>query len=203
MVGPMLFLAVVLVEGAVRPGYNPWRNTISELSLGPRGWIQATNFLMFGVLLLVFTRGLRGSLADSRAASVGCGLLLAIGFGVLLSGLFRAEPWPPSSMSTSGLIHLLSAVGLIFALLPAACGVLARAFSAEPRWRALASFTGFTAAATLLLFVGGLALMSPPGQPPRFGNQHAGLIQRIDVSVFLVWLWVTAWRLKRPPSAFR
>ena len=194
-VGPALFFMVLLVEGAIRPGYRPMHDTISELSLGPRGWIQTTNFLIFGILFIVFARGVRASLGRSLAARTGATVLLVIGMGVLGCGVFRAEPWPPSSMTPAGLLHLVCAMVLIFALLPVATGVLARAFATDARWRSLAPATGLTAVITLALLVGGLALMSPPGQPARFGNVYSGLIQRIDVAVFLMWQIAVARRL--------
>ncbi len=196
-VGPVLFLGVLLVEGAVRPDYNPLRNTISELSLGPRGWIQTANFLVFGILFLIFARGVRVRLDDARAARFGTALLLIIGAGVLGCGLFPAEPWPPSSMGPTGLLHLVCAMVLIFALLPVVTAAMMRAFATDERWRSLAPASGLTSIATLVFLVGGLALMSPPGEPPRIGNQYAGLIQRMDVGVFLAWQFAVARRISR------
>jgi len=196
-IGPALFLAIVLVEGVVRPGYRPLHDTISELSLGPRGWIQTANFLIFGVLFIVFARGVAASVAGSRAARLGAVLLYVIGIGVLGCGLFRAEPWPPSSMSPIGVLHLICAIVLVFALLPLATAALARAFAVDARWRSLAPATGLTAVVTLVLLVGGLALMNPPGRPSRVGNEYAGAIQRLDVAVFLVWQIAVARRLVR------
>ena len=194
-IGPVSFFAVLLVEGAVRPGYRPMHDTISELSLGPRGWIQSANFLIFGILFIVFARGVKASLDRSLAARTGAALLFVIGLGVLGCGLFRAEPWPPSSMGASGLIHLVCAMVLIFALLPVATGVLARAFVSDARWGSLGLVTGLTSIITLVLLAGGLALMSPPGQPARIGDEYAGLIQRVDVGVFLLWQIAVARRI--------
>jgi hypothetical protein len=196
-VGPLLFLTVLLVEGAVRPGYQPLRDTISQLSLGPRGWIQTANFLVFGMLFLIFARGVRASLAGSRAARAGSTLLFVIGAGVLGCGVFQAEPWPPSSMSPAGLAHLVCAMVLVFALLPVATGVMTRAVAGEAHWRALAPASGLTSLLTLGLLVGGLSLMSPPGRPARIGNDYAGLIQRVDVAVFLAWQVAVARRISR------
>jgi hypothetical protein len=197
----VVFFGVVLVEGALRPGYRPLHDTISELSLGPRGWIQITNFLVFGVLFLIFARGVKAGLDDSRAATAGVAVLTVIGFGVLGCGVFRAEPWPPSSMHTAGLLHLVCAMLLIFALLPVATGVMWRAFAADVRWRSLGPATALTSVVTLVLLVGGLALMSPPGQPSRIGNAYAGLIQRVDVAVFLAWQIAAARRIGRSHAA--
>ena len=66
--GPV-FVAVFLLEGAVRDGYRPLRHPVSSLALGPRGWIQAANFAAVGTLFLAAAAGLAraGDPAVSRA----------------------------------------------------------------------------------------------------------------------------------------
>ncbi len=64
--GPV-FVAVFLVESAVREGYRPLRHPVSSLALGSRGWIQAANFAVAGTLFLAAAAGLAH--AGDRAAS--------------------------------------------------------------------------------------------------------------------------------------
>lgn len=65
VVGPLLFIAVFLVEGATRPGYSAWRMYVSQLATGPGGWVQVVNFFEdaaaareFGVKVQVESRPL-------------------------------------------------------------------------------------------------------------------------------------------------
>jgi hypothetical protein len=44
---------VFTIGGTLRAGYEPRRDFVSVLSLGPRGWVQMTNFILLGVLLLI------------------------------------------------------------------------------------------------------------------------------------------------------
>lgn len=92
----VVFVAVLLVEGALRPGYDPVFHTGRELSLGDRGWIQRANFLQMGV----------GALAVAIAVlrrldtPVGAVLLAICGFGMLAAGIFVPDPvrgYPPGS----------------------------------------------------------------------------------------------------------
>jgi Protein of unknown function (DUF998) len=78
--GPV-FVAVFLLEGAVREGYRPLRHPVSSLALGPRGWIQAGNFAMAGTLFLAGAAGLAraGDPAAGRAAPA----LIGTGFAWL------------------------------------------------------------------------------------------------------------------------
>ncbi len=56
-VGPLLFIAVFLIEGATRPNYSTWHNVVSSLSQGEQGWMQMTNFIVCGALVLFFAIG--------------------------------------------------------------------------------------------------------------------------------------------------
>jgi hypothetical protein len=94
--GPV-FVAVFLLEGAVRDGYRPLRHPVSSLALGPRGWIQAGNFAIAGMLFLAGAAGLAraGDPAAGRAVTMLTTIALAgAGFGqsprlINLGGLFQ------------------------------------------------------------------------------------------------------------------
>src|SRR5580704_6140199 len=66
--GGLLFTAVYLIEGATRPGYDPWGQAISALSLGPGGWIQRVNFIVFGLLMIAAAAGWRRLLLPGAGA---------------------------------------------------------------------------------------------------------------------------------------
>src|SRR5437899_13087486 len=70
-IGPLLFIIVLLIEGATRPGYSAWHNYGSSLSLGPGGWVQQVNFVVFGVLMLCFAIGLRQVFRTGRSSVWG------------------------------------------------------------------------------------------------------------------------------------
>jgi hypothetical membrane protein len=65
---PAVFVVVLLVQGAVRPGYDPVSHFGSELANGPWGWVQEANFVVTGLLVLAFAVGLRRMLAGGRGA---------------------------------------------------------------------------------------------------------------------------------------
>jgi len=55
ILAPVIFVGVFTVEGGLRNGYDPMKMYISALSLGNRGWIQISNFIVLGLLLFIFT----------------------------------------------------------------------------------------------------------------------------------------------------
>ncbi|MBA3907422.1 MAG: DUF998 domain-containing protein, partial [Pseudonocardiales bacterium] len=71
MAAPVLFVAVFTVEGSLRQGYDPLSMFVSELSAGPRGWVQIVNFVVTGGLVVAFGRALGGVLERGPAATGG------------------------------------------------------------------------------------------------------------------------------------
>jgi hypothetical protein len=59
VIGGPLFVAIFLIEGVTRAGYDPLRHLFSSLALGDSGWTQIANFVVAGLLTLVFAAGLR------------------------------------------------------------------------------------------------------------------------------------------------
>ena len=47
-----LFMLAVVVQGAARPDYDAWQQSISALSLSDRGWVQDVFFTVLGLALL-------------------------------------------------------------------------------------------------------------------------------------------------------
>jgi Protein of unknown function (DUF998) len=74
LIGPPLFVAAFTIEGWFRP-YRAREMFVTELSLGPRGWIQMGNFIATGVLLLLFTSG---EATTERERHAACSLLRMI-----------------------------------------------------------------------------------------------------------------------------
>ncbi|MEV4823888.1 DUF998 domain-containing protein [Micromonospora sp. NPDC049274] len=138
LAGP-LYVAVSLVEVFTRSGFDPTRHAWSMLSNGDRGWIHITNFLVSGLLTLVFAVGLRRALEGGPGARWAPRLIGAYGVSLMAAGLLRADPglgFPvgtpdgPGTISWHGYGHFAAgAVG--FSCLIAACFVLARRFAAE------------------------------------------------------------------------
>ena len=139
--GGLVFTGVYLAEGATRAGYQTLVQPVSALSLGPGGWVQQLNFVMFGVQVCLSAVGWRAALAPGRGALAFPMLRLIAGVGLVMDGLFAQDSsggYPPGARAGAatvhGQVHTLSAVITITAL-AAGCFVLAARFAAEPLWR--------------------------------------------------------------------
>ena len=192
--GP-LFISAVLVEGALRPGYNPLRHPISSLSLGPTGWTQRVNFWVTGGLYVGAALGLwRSRKHVELIPPAGPILVGTVAVGLIGAGVFPCDPvngYPPGSAevsprTTAGRLHDLFS-SPVFLCLPGAAVVSARAaFRAGDRTLVVASLA--TAATQLACFVAAGAGFSQE-QPAlmRFG----GAFQR--ASVLAGFGWLSAW----------
>lgn len=190
--GP-LFTVVYLAEGAFRGhGYSPFRHPVSSLALGPRGWEQVLNFVVCGLLTVLFSIGLRRTLRSGPGA-LALPLLVAVwGAGLIGAGIFETDPiggYPTtaSPVTLHGQLHdlafsLPAFTALAFAMLTA--GV---AFGRR-RLRTFALYSALSSIAFIACFV--LATLGFSGTEPWVST--AGLWQRLRLSVGWLWLGLLA-----------
>ena len=196
----VLFVGVILFEGALRPGYEPLHRFGSELSLGDRGWVQITNFIASGLLVLGFAFGLRRVLRDGRGAVAAPALAVVFGACLIVGGVFVIDPkagYPEGSTGTAdptvhGLIHDANPVPFYLSLIALAC-VLAWRFAAEPGGRPWMWYCIATAVAVPVTFAIAAGLYDAESQT----GAHHGLWQRINLAISLGWFGVMAARFLR------
>ncbi len=197
MLAPVLFVTVFTVAGLLRQGYDPLSTYVSELALGPGGWIQKLNFVTLGILMLVFSRGVTAEFRTGKASKAGPVLMLIIALLFIVSGIFVMDPTgtPPNQATAHGIIHGLAG-GIIFTLMPISCFVFLRRFHTDQRWQLFQGWTlvlGSIIAAAVIM----LTLTSKvPALQAAFAS-WLGLIQRMIIIPFMLWLFLFAYRLFR------
>lgn len=181
IVTAVAFVVIALIEGDLRPGYSPAYHTISELSLGDRGWIQIANFVQMGLGAEAFAVGVHRNLNSSIAA-----VLLAIfGLGSIAAGVFVTDPirgyppgastGPPDKPTWHHKVHEVTGPIQFFAIF-LACLTLAG--SLDGFWRLYTVATG----------VVGLGLTIATAVTYQRGAPKLGLVQRALVLVY--WSWI-------------
>jgi hypothetical membrane protein len=195
VIGPVLFVVVFLVEGAIRAdaGYDPMRMFISLLSLGQEGWQQIANFVVSGTLILGGAIGLRSVMREGPGSRWGPILIGLAGVGMVLAGVFVTDPsygyppgaplGPPTSPTWHGVLHMVASVFVFFGL-PIAMVVMARRFRGEgSRW---ALYCWVSAVGVLVFLFAAFAFTGV-----------AGLLQRVAVLLALGWVAQVMWRFRR------
>lgn len=181
VVAAVVFVAVLLIEGAVRRGYDPTYHTSSALSLGDRGWIQIANFLQLGMGTFAIAVGIYQALNSVVAA-----VLVAIsGVGAIVAGVWRMDPmrgYPPGAQSGTPTtltrhhrVHDIAGPTTFIAMF-GAC--LALAGRLEGLWRLYAILTA----------VAGLALTISTTVAWQKDARNTGLIQRALILVYCSWI---------------
>lgn len=197
---PLLFLVVILVEGAVRPGYDPVNRWGSELSNGSWGWVQIANFIVTGLLTIVFAVGVRRALRDGPGSRAIAWLTGILGFGLIVAGVFVTDPnagfppgpTPPTAATVHGWIHNLNLFPTWAALTAA---MLCAAYRAMFRRENLV-WLMFSVAAGILTPVTMYIAARHFSMDTLTGTGH-GLWQRISFAVGFGWYAIFATQLLR------
>src|SRR6266851_938089 len=201
VVGPVLFVLAFLIEGATRSGYDVWRTQVSYLALSNQGWEQIANFLVCGVLCIAFAVGLRRIWRTGRSSVWGPLLVGLFGLGLVIAGVFVADPGEgyPAGASLEGIphtwhgwVHGINGVLFFLVVLPAMCFVLAQRFAADPQTRHWATYSRVTG--TLILLISVLSSVPLPIAEHAGFPVVDGLIQRGQIIIGWAWLALTALR---------
>ena len=132
MIGAVLFVSVFTIYGWLSPGYSPTGMFVSELSLGPFGWVQILNFVLTGALMLVFGVGLSTHFSTGAGSRFGPALIKIIGVSLVASGPFTTDPSVMLDQhSAHGIVHGIFGA-LVFTFVPISCFVFYRRFRRDP-----------------------------------------------------------------------
>jgi hypothetical protein len=180
----VLFVAVLLIEGTVRPGYDPAYHTGSELELGERGWIQRVSFFVMGAGVFAFAVAIQRILETMFAGA----LLAVFGCGMIVAGVFTPDPirgYPPGAPTDPSakptrraqIHHVVGGPIAFFAIFGACLTVADRL---QGGWRTY----------TLVTAVLGLALTLATAASFYKDAAKTGLVQRGLILVY--WSWIVA-----------
>ncbi len=182
--GP-LFVAVLVIQGLNRAGFDLKVTPLSQLSLGAQGWIQIVNLVLSGILFGAAAAGIRRALGWGRARTWSPLLVGVFAACQLASGAFLPDQgygFPPGAaagtsetLSWHGTLHVAGVTLGGWALI-AACLVYARRFAGLQQ-RTWATYCLASAAADLALTVAGLVS----------GDYRLALVGHA-----LIWLWPSA-----------
>jgi hypothetical protein len=189
--GPF-YIVVGLIQALTRPGFDIMRHDLSLLANGDLGWIQITNLVLSGLLVIAGAVGMRKALQDGRGRTWGPILLGIYGLGLIGAGFFIADPsfgFPPGTpadahvMSWHGLLHFICG-GVGFLALIAACFVFARRFASQ-RQRGWAVYSLATGVIFFAAFVG-IAM----------GSGQSWSVIGFWIGVVVAWAWISAMAVK-------
>jgi len=193
-------IAFVTAAGLTRPGYDPDRNWVSQLSLGPGGWQGTVNLATCGLWLIVCAAGLRRRLGTAGSARWSARLVRCCGVGLVVLAIVPTEPglgYPPgvpSVYTAKGAAHQLVSVllGLCAIAAAALLGRSLRGFRAPAAGLPWAWPVGLLVAAVMAVaFVAAsvLVVLDADGVLP---DNPSGLLERVTLFTGLGWIAIVS-----------
>jgi hypothetical protein len=179
----------------LRRDYNPLRNLLNEYLVGPFSFLEMAAACMLAATVLMLLVGLRLNVRPSGYLTASCALLGVVVVSLCVSAVFPNDARPLDGnrafFARAGIIHIISAVR-IYALLIALLLTLPSAYRRDEKWRPLSHVTLFLGFLIIFVFLVG-SVFAP--------FDLRGLVQRGVGGVILIWLLLTAWRLRQAASS--
>lgn len=198
-IGPIMFVIVFLIEDFTRAEFNPFRNLVSQLSLGDKGWINIIGLVLFGILVILFSFGIRYESKDGSKDIASPNMFMVLGIALILGGVFVIDPglgYPPNRepvFSISGLIHQVAGL-IVFASFTANCFISAKKLGKEAneqRFKIISIVSGiiipasWMAASTMVSLEYSGILSPAPG----------GLFERVSLIAACIWVVLLSQKL--------
>jgi len=191
IIGPIWFIALVIIQGILQPDYSHIAMPVSALAAWPAGWIQRLNFYVLGALMATFAIGVHRTVQPTRYGLLGIVLILASCLGLVIAGLF---PWRMvGGVPTETKPHVVGAI-LSFAGASTGFIALSRRMRLDARWRRIAPYVLSTGLVMLILFIVLGAFAIADGAPL---HPWAGLLQRVVVLLWFTCTTIIAFRALR------
>lgn len=189
IIAPILFTFLVAVESLLRQEYSQISNYVSELGVGSYAIIQNTNFIVFGLLSILFALSLKASLPATRGRSKKgvVWLMTMSGLGVVFAGvtLLFIGVFPDDYVfGTHTLATFVAFLTLIAAQLLTWHTLKSGDDQLWGRYRTYSLVSGLIALALLFVLIYTL------------DSAYHGATERAFIAVPLIWLAITGMKLE-------
>lgn len=199
-IGPILFIAIFLIEGWRRTEYKPIYHMVSSLSTGSYGWIQISNFILCGISILVLVAGLRMINDSGNVSRFGLVMMIILGVSLIGAGIFVTDPvlgYPISNddnVTLTGTLHNIFSL-VVFISLPIVITIMLNNFSDEFSWKGWLVYSIITLA-FYIIFLISFVMASVLLEMGKINIAPIGLLQRITIIIGWSWIAVFSFLLK-------
>jgi hypothetical membrane protein len=190
MLIPISYISLIIILGALQPGYNQMTMTLSVLGGvgGIRGDIFNIGVGTTGGLIILFAIGLNRAVNKKKARIKGVFLFILGGLGLIGAAIMNCNQNCTIVLNLDpiralhGIFGFIAAISLTFAPLP-----FYSHFKQDPQWEKLAAFT----LTTVILSIISSTLFYITFFTNTLPN-IIGLIQKLDFLFVLIWIGVSS-----------
>ena len=188
IISPLLYLIMVIVGGALIPGYSHITETVSELLVAgaPNRSLLATLMISSSVLGILFPIGLHRGINEGRGSKVGPTFLIIASVLGIFTTYFPQDPGGPP-VTFAGTVHVVLLIPMVILSLGAFIAFWRR-LKSDSLWSGYDRYSLITFIVAIPLgVISAVSLDSP----------YVGLLERISVAVILQWGFFMAIKLFR------
>jgi len=184
---PPIVVLLVISAALVTPGYSHLSETVSALGTTgrPHPEIISYGLIASGLLVSGFAYGFFRLIRNYRYAGALLTSLLICGIGILLAGIFSADPKETDALTMGGITHVVSIAIAFFFFLAAVVICIKKIFN-DLKLNSYIKLSFVLVVVCLPLFI----LFFIP-----LCDSIEGLIERIILVIALLWLEVISLRL--------
>jgi hypothetical membrane protein len=194
-IGSACFLTSTVVANILQPTFDPGESFVSDLALGPVGYLMTTSFWLHGVAIFALAIGLNRGVTRTPSHRIAVSLLAVGAVGVVLLGFFPTDPGLHPH-TVSGRLHIAIA-GTAFTSLSIAFLLFVKAFRGDPHWGANRWWAPTLAVLVLMaLAVFGFVLLAARlDWFPQAAN-WVGAAERLLIGFNLAWIFLASLHLR-------
>jgi hypothetical membrane protein len=169
IIGPVQFVAAMILEEALRPGYSPISNVISDLGVGSYSTIFNLSVIMLGLFTMFGIALIHDGFPRNRNSRLGYLTMVIVGFGAIGVGCFPENTHAPHAIAAF-IAFFGSGLAMLF---------YSSSFRGDLDWSRFTIPTalgGIITIVSLFLFVSNV-----------LGSGVTGLTERAIVAPVLIW----------------
>lgn len=176
---PLIFVALDFLASALNPGYNLTLHTVSDLAVGPLGWLQTLNFILAGAYTILL-----GISLSTKVRPLGA-LFVLWGVNFVMIALLPIDPGRRYILYHN--LHYVALDGVLL-LFPVICLVTALSF-----WKQLRGFSLLSLVLFLLAVVVAASWLISAKE--ILALPMAGLYERMVIWIAVAWCMVLSWKI--------
>jgi hypothetical membrane protein len=192
IIGPILYALVLFTLGVLEPGYDPISQSMSELGDvdAPYALIMNTlGFPLLGVFFILFSVGVQLDISSGKGSRIGPFMIALSGLFLILAGIFPCDAGCIDVTIIGGMHSLFATLAAII-MIPVPLAIIPRIHS-DKAWR---HYIWFSWMVVILSSFFAILYMLPELEG------WTGFLQRLAMSVPLVWVVVTAIKIHQSQS---